>query len=174
MANIPLWQWRQMRRQDMDIICRIAALCYPDLPESAAVLAEKQALSPQSCFALAAADNSGEIGGYLLAHPWRRGHIPQLNRLLQALPPKPDCLYLHDLALAPSARGRGLAQAGAAKLTQQAEALGFRHIALTSVHNSAAFWQRLGFAPCPLPRQKDGGSPLAHYGAGAVYMGRAL
>jgi len=163
-----------MRRQDIAGICRIADLCYPDLPESAAALAAKQALSPQTCFALAHADDSAEIAGYMLAHPWLLGDIPPLNRLLHALPLKPDCLYLHDLALAPAARGRHYATAAAAALARQAQALGLPHLALTAVHNSAPFWQKLGFAPQPLPARANGADPLAAYGPGAAYMTRRL
>ncbi|MCR6629685.1 MAG: GNAT family N-acetyltransferase [Magnetospirillum sp.] len=70
--------------------------------------------------------------------------------MLDGLPAVPDCLYLHDVALLPRARGRHLGVALTRLLEEVALAHGFDRMALTAVNNSDGFWQGLGYhtRPC--------------------------
>ncbi|MCD2323238.1 GNAT family N-acetyltransferase [Sphingomonas sp. IC-56] len=158
--------WRAMAAGDLDGVAAVAAIAFPDHPESHACFAERLALYPQLCFVL---DDAGTVAGYLIAYPWPQGAIPPLDTLLGALPDDHSALYLHDLALLPRARGGGHAAAGIALLLEQARGLGASSIALVSVNASAAFWEAQGFATTDAPAGK-----LASYGADARYMRREI
>ena len=159
-------QWRAMTAADLDDIVAVAAVAFPEHPEGRACFAERLALCPQLCFVL---DDDGAVAGYLIAYPWAAGAIPPLDTLLGGLPKDRSALYLHDLALLPSMRGKGQAAAGVALLIERARAMGVVSIALVSVNASAAFWEGHGFRPAEAPAGK-----LASYGAAACYMRRAV
>lgn len=160
------FDWLPLTDGDMDGVCAVAARLHPGLPERAEVLAEKLRLFPAGCRKLAA---GGRLAGYGLAHPWTLGSAPKLDAFLGALPAAPDCLYLHDVAILPEARGRGAAGAYVEYLGRVAGELGLRRLALVSVYGTAPLWTRFGFAPV-----SAGVPPLASYGPSAVYMVKTL
>ncbi len=96
-----------MTRADTPGLMSIAAVAHPSYPENEAVFAERLFLFPAGCRALVGVD--GRLHGYVVSHPWRDATPVPLNTLLAALPPQPTTLYLHDLALLPTARGTGAA-----------------------------------------------------------------
>jgi GNAT superfamily N-acetyltransferase len=136
---------------DLAEVLAIAAICHPDLPEPPEIFAERLALHPAGCFATQ--------GGYAIAHPWA-GEAPPLATLLGALPAAPDHLFLHDVALRPEARGRGLLPALLARL----DALGWPETRLVAVRGTSALWARHGFVAS--------GPAKPQYGLGAVAMQR--
>jgi GNAT superfamily N-acetyltransferase len=140
-----------MRAADLPEVAAIAALCHPDLPEPPEVFAERLALFPAGCWMAE--------GGYAIAHPWA-GEAPALAARLGTLPEAPDHLFLHDVALRPAARGRGLLPALLARL----EALGLPEIRLVAVRGTRALWARHGFVPS--------GPAKPGYGTGAEAMRR--
>lgn len=155
-----------MQPGDLPEVVRIAAAVHPpDLAEAPAVFAERQALYPQGAWMLT---RGGTPLGYLLAHPWRTGTIPPLDTPLGVLPAGADCLYLHDIALLPAARGLG---AAAAIVAQLAAAATYPRLALVAVGGSARFWRGQGFVPVDRPELA---AKLAGYGEGARYMERDL
>src|SRR4051794_10781367 len=93
--------WRPMSAADLAAVEQIAELIHQAYPESDAVVAERLTLFPEGCLVLGEAPI-----GYLVSHPGLVGRPPPLNCLLGGLPERPDCLYLHDIALLPQARGR--------------------------------------------------------------------
>ncbi len=99
-------------------------------------------LSPDSHW-LAKID--GEPVGYFFTHPWAGNTPPELDQEIAALPPKPDCHFLHDLSLIPSARGRGVAQALIQTALSWGEIQGYGRTLLVAVQGSVPFWQRWGF-----------------------------
>jgi GNAT superfamily N-acetyltransferase len=130
-----------------------AASHAPLPPEGAGVFANRLALFAPGCLV------AGEPpAGYAVAHPWA-GPPPKLGATLDRLPDAPDHLFLHDLALAPHARGQGLVAAAVAHLA----ALGFAELRLVAVHGTAPMWARQGF----VARDAVGG-----YGSAAVLMRR--
>jgi len=154
--------WRALTDHDLAMVVHIADLVHPELPEEPAVLAERLALYPKGCFA---SEQGGAVVGYALAHPYRLGGVPALNTPLGALPARPDCLYLHDAALLPRARGAGLGTDLIRRLRAVAQAEGLPWLALTSVHGTAPYWARFGFEPrAPAP------GCVGTYGDGAAYM----
>jgi ribosomal protein S18 acetylase RimI-like enzyme len=153
-------RWRAMTAADLDGVVAVAAIAFPDHPESRACFAERLALAPDSCWVLA---DGRHIAGYLIAYPWPLGEIPPLDTLLGGLPEAPGAWYLHDLALLPEARGRGHAAQGLALLFTHTDA----PIALVSVNDSAAFWAAHGFVT-------QASAKLSSYGPHARYMVRSV
>ena len=161
--------WRAMGSVDLDTVMRIADVVHPDYPEERSVFAERLALFPDGC-RMALSD--GTAVGYIVLHPGVIGVPPPLDSPLGGLPDAPDCLYLHDVALLPEARGLGLAASAVQQMETLAAERGFRWLALTSTPKARAYWDRQGFTP------HDGGpalaAKLASYGGGMTYMIRAV
>lgn len=161
--------WRLMKESDLADICRIASVCHPDFPEGSEVLAEKLALSPDTCFVL---DHRSGIGGYLFAHPYKLGSAPALDKLLGSLPAHADTLYLHDIALLPEARSGGAAATILCTLAECARKSGLETLSLIAVNRSPPFWEKQGFsALAPLPALLE---KLRTYSNDALYMVRCL
>ena len=157
-----------MRPSDIDAVIAIAAEVHPGYPEDAEVLTQKYAAFSEGCFAF---DVGGDVRGYALSHPWYAGKMPKLNQFIEALPGECDSYYLHDIALLPSAQGRGAAKALAELLATLAWESGFTVIQLCAVNGSASFWQRQGFEKIDAPELA---STLASYGADVHFMSRDL
>lgn len=143
MAQHHAAQWRLMMPADVPAVLEVSQRVHPAYPEDLAIFAERQRLYPAGCFVLA--DAAG-LHGYALSHPWRFGQPPSLNTLLHALPQYADTYYLHDIALAESARGGGFGGQIVGRLIAVAEASGAGNLSLVAVNGSVPFWQRQGFA----------------------------
>ncbi|UXY13787.1 GNAT family N-acetyltransferase [Chitiniphilus purpureus] len=160
-------QLRVLTESDLDAVLAIQRECYPAAwQESRATFARKLALSPQSNWLA----HEGDVAlGYLFTHPWHDRTPPALDTGLPALPQGADRHFLHDLAIHPQARGRGIA----ARLVEHAlawgAAQGLREARLVAVLGAERFWQGLGFAPL----RTIGAQPAA-YGKAARIMGRPL
>lgn len=166
---VSAFAWRAMRDADIDGVVAVARLAFPDHFEARACFAERLALFPQGCFALAHGD---AVRGYLIAYPWPAGAIPPLDSLLGGLPEARGSVYLHDLALHPAMRGQGHARPVVEHLAQAARTWGATTLALVSVNDSVAFWQGMGFAP--VAGDAAMARKLASYGGDSTYMVRAL
>ncbi len=155
--------WRAMVPADLDAVEALGDRVHPGLPESRAVFAERLALFPEGCIVLPGARG---ILGYGVSHPIRPGAPPPLDTLLGALPLEAAQYYIHDVVVAPEARGRGAAGAGVERLLGQAAR--YPTTALVSVYGTARFWRRFGF------RESMSGmaEKLAPYGPDAVFMVR--
>lgn len=154
-----------MAADDLTQVDAVAAVAHPDYPEDSAVFAERLALHPPGCRVL----GHGEITGYVVSHPWHLGAPPRLNSMLGIIPLSAATYYLHDLALLPSARGRGAAPMVVALLAAHAHDLGFPTMSLVAVNGSIPFWERLGFAPAATQP-----AALASYDGDARLMVRDL
>ncbi|HMB09197.1 GNAT family N-acetyltransferase [Saliniramus sp.] len=154
--------WRRMAHADLPAVFALSKQVHAAYPEHPEIARERLALAPQWCRVLAA---GADLRGYLLAHPWRRGAPPALDSLIGALPDDPDCLYIHDLAIAPQQRGKGDAAVLLASLKREAFA-DFPVIALISTGPATGYWQRQGFARCAIAQPEI----LASYDPQALYM----
>lgn len=159
---------RSMNETDLPAVLAVQAACYPPaMQEAAAVVLARLRAAPGTT--LVASDEEG-VCAYVFAYPSRLGQLTPLGAPF-LLADAPDTLYIHDLAVAPRALGRGLARALAQALMARGRAQGLRHGALVSVQDSRRFWEGLGYRldaarpPCPV---------LASYPDGALYMTRAL
>lgn len=154
-----------MRAGDLPGVERISATVHPNYPEREEVPAERLRLFPAGCLIATLGD---VIAGYAVAHPGLIGAPPPLDILLGALPTHPDCLYVHDVALLPDARGLRLGEAATAVLVDVARRHNLTRLALTAVNNSTEFWARQGFTVAPTVKS------LGSYGDDAAYMVRYL
>ncbi len=155
--------WRAMTPGDLGAVDRVANVVHVNYPEDPAVFANRLELFGHGCLI---AEEDGQILGYCIAHPGVVGDPPPLDTVLAALPAQADCLYIHDVALLPAARGRHLGVALARRMEEVARAHGFDRIGLTAVNNSDGFWGSLGYAVQPCDK-------LASYGD-ATYRVKVL
>jgi len=167
---MPVLTIRFVRLDDLDAILQVQAACYPPvMQEAAGVVLERMLAAGETC--LVAEDDMG-MCGYLFAYPSRMGKVTPLGAGFQAAPDA-DTLYLHDLALAPRAHGRGLGRRLVTHLLAQAAGSGMAWSALVSVQDTAGFWRALGYEAAG-----HSGAParaaLASYPGTARYMVKRL
>lgn len=157
---------RQLQHSDCQSVLAIQSACYPEhLIESPEALLAKCTLSPESCWL---AEHDGVAIGYLFSHPWHDKSPPALDHPLTALPANADTFFLHDLAIHPIARGKGIAQDLLQQAMIWAKKQNLHKAMLVAVQGSQSFWQRHGF-------DQHLASPelqikLADYGAGAACL----
>lgn len=165
-----MFQIRLMQSADLRAVVRLQDHCYADqFYESAEVVAKRLMLYPQSCWVAYYQD---KIWGYLFSYPSKLSHINPLGAEFGQYE-QATCLYLHDMAVSPDARGQGVATALLENALSYAKTLGLSHLALVAVQNSATFWQQLGFemqAELPMPALQA----LATYGDQAVYLAKSV
>ena len=154
---------------DLPEIMKIQQLCYSSIePESSQSMQAKLQTAGQTCLVAERVESVGLLA-YFLAMPWMFANPPELDQPDCCLPEEPDCLYLHDLAVSPAARGTGAGRALVQAMLSRFEESGLARASLISIQNSAAFWASHGFVPVQnltvSLRQK-----LSGYGPGAVYM----
>lgn len=153
---------------DLPSIMGIQARSYSAIvPESDVSMGAKLTASPATCFV---AEGSGGIEAYLLALPWHFHSPPCLDAAECHLPETPDTLYLHDLAVAPEARGSGAAAALVQAFLAAQVRLGLPRASLIAIQESAPWWARHGFTPVAV--NADLAQRLTTYGADACYMQR--
>ncbi|SFU59266.1 Ribosomal protein S18 acetylase RimI [Polaromonas sp. YR568] len=173
MASLPEdpFKLRLMRPQDLAGVAAIQASSYhPHYLEDDATLAAR--LRECADTSWVAEGPGGLLGAYLVAYRSVLGKVTPLGAHFDP-PPQPNCLYLHDLAVAAHAAGQGLGPA----LVRQALALARREglacSALVSVQESQAFWRRLGYGAQALDDAQQQ-AHLASYPGVGVYMVQAL
>jgi GNAT superfamily N-acetyltransferase len=154
-----------MRPADLAAVLALQATAYrPEFHEPLEVFAGKLAHHPHSAWVI---EDDAALLAYLFAQPARRGHPPPLKdpgRPRRA----PDALHLHDLAVAPAARGGGLARRLVDTALAWGRAQGFTCATLVAVQDSASRWRHMGFIDAQPAKS------LASYGADAVYLVRTL
>lgn len=157
-------RWRQATLKDVESIENIAGIIHPDLPEGHEVFEEKLRLYPEGCFVLV---ENGQVVGYCLSHPWLVNSAPALGQLMLTLPPMPDCLFIHDVAVLIQARGRGAAGDLLELLLSLARRENIHILALVSVYGTYPFWTRFGFE---VMSNTAFAGKLKTYGDSARYM----
>lgn len=162
----PTLHIRPMQLADLPAILDIQAVCYTTItPESEASLSAKLRASPRTCFI---AEQNGKAVGYLISLPWDRHQPPELDARQCHPPAQPNCLYLHDLAVAPAARKSGAGRALTAAFFKALDTLQLPCASLIAIQGSGSYWSRYGFRPAPLTAQLK--NILAKYGRDAGYM----
>lgn len=133
--------------------------------EELAVLKSKNEASPDTCFVCLS--NSGEVLGYLLAHPWCGISPP---KLFEPLPNIENCeyLYLHDMAIGPQSKEKGIGRAAAIKLFEVAQNKGINRVSLVAIQGAESFWSKIGF------QEVTGVNVCSSYGEKAVLMDKFL
>lgn len=161
---------RGLLEEDFARIAEIQAACYgTQLQEELDSLRAKWQASAGACLV---GEYAAHVDGYLFAIPTKRELLPSWNAQVCHPPANADGLYLHDMAVSPAARGKGISQALVQALVAIAFDAGHGFIQLVAVQNSAAFWQKVGFAEVLVNDEVRG--QLKSYGADAVLMRREL
>lgn len=161
---------RLMTAADLPAVMAVQAACYPPaMVEPMEVLADRLASAPTLSFLL---EDAAGACAYLFCYPSRLGKVTRLGARF-VLPPVPDCLYLHDLAVAPRAGGRGAGPRLVQAAWTASRALGLGHSALVAVQASQAFWARLGYAPVAVLAAAER-AHLDSYTGAACYLARTL
>ena len=150
---------RAMQAHDIPALLVIQAECYPpEMQEDEATMRAHLALFPDCA--------------YLAAYRSRLGKVGRLGALFERAE-IPNCMYLHDLAIARRVRAAGLGSRLVAVASAQAVGEDLRYSALVSVHASRTFWGALGYRVVDLPDTTQRGH-LASYPGQSCYMVRAL
>ncbi len=118
-----------------------------------------------------AARRAGELIGYLLAHGWPRGSPPAVGTILDPGAAR-EVLFLHDLALAPAARGLRVGERLVAAALEAARRDGLTEAELIAVEGAAGYWQLLGFVEATTTPALS--AKVAGYGKAARWMRRPL
>lgn len=159
---------REMRHSDLEAVLRIQASCFAEpTQESKESLGAKLRASPSTCFV---ASIKGEAVGYLISVPVDFSAPPSLNEASFELHPQPNCLYLHDLSVAPTARRSGAGRALVEACLSRLQVLGLGRASLIAVQDSARYWRRHGFRSAPLTESLK--IRLSSYGQGVEYLER--
>jgi hypothetical protein len=165
METYPLdLNWLPLSENDLANVMRIAQIIHPQLFEQISVFAEKINYCPEACLKWTA---NQQLYGYGLAHPWQLYSIPKLNHLLSPSFSEMNCIYIHDVAILPSARGFNATEKYINYLKGLAISLQINYLALVSVYATEAFWKRLGF---DRQSKQNCAASLTDYGNQACYM----
>ena len=136
-------QIRQLTPRDLTSVLRIQALAYiPELIESADSFGAKLKLFPAGCLGVF---NEDVLCAYVFSHPWHTDEYVPLDSRNATPATSVSCYYIHDLAVDPSCRGRGLAKMLLDQLLAIAAELRIRKFALVAVQDSESFWKHWGF-----------------------------
>jgi GNAT superfamily N-acetyltransferase len=126
---------------------------------------------PSAC--LLALDGD-EALGYLLAQPAYAQNPIEPHVPAGTPPPNADALFLHDLVIAPHARGRGIAHWLIESAFQQAYQAGLSYAASVAMPVSRKFLLRFGFRPAMHLLEPEAQRRVAGNGLRAEYMLRSL
>lgn len=157
-SSIGVPHWRAMAPGDLDYVLDLAGRLYPNHPESRSSFETKLRAAPDACFV---AELDGRPVGYCVALRATCGRPPKLDEV-SYVAQAPLGLHLHDIALEPSVRGRGLV---ADALVRLARLAGVSTLSLVAVEGAQALWRRHGFAEAAIDE-----AVRATYGQHAVYM----
>lgn len=148
---------------DLPAVTAISAAVHGAYAEPEAIYAERLALYPSGCFVWG---NGALIEGLLVTHPWRGSRPPALGAMLRSIPARPDRYYLHDIALAETARGSGAGRAALNLVDRLAREAGLALVTLVAVNGADRYWAANGFSHVP--------GDDASYGAGSFAMQRPV
>ncbi|RYF98211.1 MAG: GNAT family N-acetyltransferase [Chitinophagaceae bacterium] len=133
---------RFMTRADLKTVLDIQSLAYSGyFLESEHVITQRFLVSPQTAWI---AEVNNIPCAYLIGYWSTFGKINQLDEHFVPAG-KPDCLYLHDLAIAPAAQGRGIGKHLIEAAIDLTDGNACKYIALISVQNSKSFWEQFDF-----------------------------
>ncbi|CAN2043491.1 GCN5-related N-acetyltransferase [Candidatus Magnetomoraceae bacterium gMMP-13] len=158
---------KSVSEHDLENILRIQNRSYkPYFYETIDVFKEKIKFFPNGCWLVL---YNKIYAGYLFSHPWRHDSPIELNSPLGTVPNDSDCLYIHDVAVAPKYQRKGIGNRLFVKAKEITEQLKYKLIVAVSVQNSAYFWGKLGFQPFEnMPN--DIKTKLLSYGKNSSYM----
>lgn len=161
---------RRMSEHDIPAVLAVQEESYAsELLETAEVVRQRLQAFPDLAWV---AEDAAGVCAYLFGYRSRTGEVTPLDGAF-AEPADANCLYLHDLAVASRAAGRGIGPALVERNLAQGRASQLKYSALVSVQDSQPFWSRLGYAAHEALDEAQACN-LASYGVPAIYMVKAL
>ncbi len=162
---------RRMEEADLRAVLAIQAeLFTDDLQEDISILRRRCELFPDGCWVVTDQDR---VVGYLVSNPWTLRCPPMLGTYLPDLPDAPEGIYLHDVGVASSMKGRGVGKHVVRAFLEFARERSFPAISLVAVMDSRGFWEKQGFQLVALA-EASRQSLADHYGPAACYMTMGL
>ncbi|WP_225783853.1 GNAT family N-acetyltransferase [Xenophilus sp. Marseille-Q4582] len=169
MNAAPAPRLRAMDACDLPQVLAIQLACYgADFVEAGPLILRRLACAPATAWV---AEHEGQVHAYLTGYPSRRGKLTALHGDFEPAAADADTLYLHDLAVHPSAHGLRLGPSLVAHALAHGRRQGWRYAALVAVQDSRGFWARHGFVRAALADAAQQ-ARLASYPGTAVYMVR--
>jgi GNAT superfamily N-acetyltransferase len=133
---------RNLNNEDLLGLMNLQKQVYSkDLQEEITVFIQILNVFPEGVFGVFERD---KLAGYLFSHPYLLNQVKPLNSQLY-LTNEENCLYLHDMAISPDYRGKGLTKQLFERFLLTSEKNGFEKQCLVAVQNSAEFWGKFGF-----------------------------
>lgn len=133
---------RPMLADDLPAILAVQRQCYlPEMNEDGPTWCGRLAAAPGFAWV---GERDGNVCAYLATYPSQQGKITPLGGDF-IVAAAADCLYFHDLAVAPAAAGSGLGAQLVGHALAAARQQGLAQAALVCVQQAFAFWQRHGF-----------------------------
>jgi len=134
---------RPMNYSDLDAVMKIQSMAYiPQYCESREVYEDKFAKYPDGCWV---AEIDDYVVGYVISHPYLLDSPPKLDAVMDDIPQNPDCYFIHDVAINPEYKGKGIGSALCEKAKSLAKERNLPNMALISVQDSHPFWEKMGF-----------------------------
>ena len=159
-------QLRPLGVADVDAVLQIQTQCYgAGFVEPREVFVRRLQVAGQCSWAAVQGD---EVLAYLAAYWSRPGAVTPLNGEFADYADA-SVLYLHDMAVSPTAAGQGLARRMVDAAKTMARQRGVMRTALVSVQGSQAYWERQGYA-VEIVKNAMHRQHLATYGPDALYM----
>ena len=154
-------------------ISLIQDLCYPaEAREQVETLQCHWQVAPGFCFV---ASENEKVVAYLLAHPWQIRVQPPINRHYTNTGIVTNTIFIHDLALHPAIRGKGVGRVLVQQLFEVAAANGYQHFSLISVQGTVGFWAKYGFKiVTDLPENYFNNLEIHYPGGGYFYMEKEI
>ncbi len=156
--------FKPLEAEAMSEILRIQETAYePRYQESEETILSKIEYSPGTSIG---AYEDGKLVGYALAFPWGTSDNIPLNFDLADHSPIIDTLYVHDVSVDSSHRGRGIGSHIVQHLFEKAEAMDAKSLTLVAVQDAKPFWESRGFEALY--------GPVEGYGSESVKMRKFL
>lgn len=156
---------------DVEAIVALQKHCYQaDFHEVASAFLSKITCADSLCWV---AEEEGKLLAYLMSVPTKAGQVPCLNTENYQVPTDADILYLHDMAISPLARGRGIKHQFLDKVFAQAKQYHLGKAVLIAVQDSSPIWEKEGFEIIEA-RQLGLAETLSSYGHQARLMMKTL
>lgn len=140
-----------------------APSCSPSTPPSPSTPGASKKRKKKACTGF-------KMCGYILAQPYRRGQINDVDdvkgfenwiRDRSRLPrDDQDCIYIHEISMHPCARGKGLTLPLVQYTERIARKGGFKWMSLVSLGPALGFWKKNGYV---LVRELDYGGHTCYY-----------
>lgn len=165
------WYIRSMQLTDITAVVAIQNQSYgAALYEPASVLMQRLQQAATSCW-VAEDASSQQVLGYLFSYHSVLGEVGELGAEFTVIPDA-DALYLHDVAISPLARGKGIAQGLLRQAHHYANKQQLLQLTLVAVQGATSYWQRQGFHVVS-KLDKSANDALASYDIEkAIYMAK--